>query len=217
VALAVGGTSLYLKAMTEGLFEGPPADQDARQALHTRAEEEGLPALHAELARIDPAAAGRIHPNDERRIVRALEVYQATGTPITELQGQWDAGRRRYDCVFLGLRRTRDDLTRRINFRVKTMIEVGLRDEVAALLEEPAGLSTQAAQAVGYAEMIDHLRGRCSLEGAIERIKINTRQLAKKQRTWHRRFRDVTWFDLPADETSRRTAERILATVPLQG
>jgi tRNA dimethylallyltransferase len=213
VPLAVGGTSLYIKALSEGLFEGPAADQAVRAALHQRASDEGLAALHAELARIDPDAGGRIHPNDERRIVRALEVFQATGKPISQLQAQWDSGQSRYECVFLALRRDREDQARRINLRVKRMVEAGLRDEVAALLAEPAGLSYQAAQAVGYAEMIDHLAGRCSLDDAVERIKINTRQLAKKQRTWHRRFRDVQWFDVEADATGEGVAERILKDV----
>ena len=213
VVLAVGGTSLYLKALSEGLFDGPPADGAFRAALRGRAGREGLAALHAELAGVDPEAAERIHPNDERRIVRALEVHRATGRPISALQKQWDAGERRYECTFVGLRRERPDQSRRINRRVKRMIDMGLREEVSALLAEPAGLSDQAAQAVGYAEMIDHLRGRCTLEEAVERIKVNTRRLAKKQRTWHRRFRDVTWFDVAPEETPRQVADRILDRV----
>jgi len=213
VALAVGGTSLYIKALSEGLFEGPSADEQTRRRLRARAAEEGLAALHAELSAIDAEAARRIHPNDQRRIVRALEVYQATGQTITELQRQWDAGRSRYDAVFIGLRRGRADQARRINRRVKMMMEAGLRDEVASLLAEPAGLSRQAAQAVGYAEMIDHLRGKCSLDQAFERIKINTRRLAKKQRTWHRRFRDVTWFDAAPDESTEALATRVIEKV----
>jgi tRNA dimethylallyltransferase len=212
-ALAVGGTSLYLKALSEGLFEGPSADEAVRAGLHERARVEGLAALHAELARVDPDAAGRIHPNDERRIVRALEVFQATGQCISRLQAQWDSGLSRYECVFLGLRREREDQARRINLRVKRMVEAGLCDEVAGLLAAPGGLSYQAAQAVGYAEMIDHLAGRCSLEDAVERIKINTRQLAKKQRTWHRRFRDVQWFEVDAEATAEGVAERIMKDV----
>jgi tRNA dimethylallyltransferase len=217
VVLAVGGTSLYLKALSQGLFEGPSADEQARAALKRRARQEGLAALHAELAAVDAEAAWRIHPNDERRIIRALEVYQATGTPISRLQRQWDSQKRRYDCVLVGLRRPKDDQARRINQRARRMIEAGLREEVAALLAEPAGLSRQAAQAVGYAEMIEHLQGRCTLEEAVERIKVGTRRLAKKQRTWHRRFRDVAWFDLAADEAPRQTAERILGQVALGG
>ena len=212
-ALAVGGTSLYIKALSEGLFEGPSADEQTRRRLRSRAADEGLAALHAELAGVDAEAAARIHPNDERRIIRALEVYQASGRPITELQRQWDSGPGRYDAVFIGLRRDRDDQSRRINLRAKMMMEAGLRDEVAALLAEPAGLSDQAAQAVGYAEMIDHLRGNCSLDEAFEQIKINTRRLAKKQRTWHRHFRDVTWFDAAPDETPEALATRVMEKV----
>lgn len=216
VALAVGGTSLYIKALSEGLFDGPSADPELRSALRRRARREGLAALHAELAAVDPPAAERIHPNDERRIIRALEVFQTAGLPISKLQSQWDAGRQRHDCAFIGLRRARDDQNRRVNARVKRMIDLGLRDEVAALLAEPAGLSPQAAQAVGYAEMIEHIRGRCSPDEATERIKINTRRLARKQRTWHRRFRDVLWFDLAPDEPVEETVERILRNVELR-
>lgn len=211
VPVAVGGTSLYIKALTEGLFEGPQAPPEVRQALRDRAHAEGLTALHEELAEIDPDAAGRIHRNDERRIVRALEVYQATGSPISKLQSQWDAGRHRHDCVLVGLRRPREELNHRVNLRVRKMVEMGLVDEVKRLLEEPAGLSPQAAQAVGYAELIRYFRGRISLEDAIEQVKINTRQLAKKQRTWHRRWSDVIWFDLAVDETPEQTVERILS------
>ena len=212
IVLAVGGTSLYIKALSEGLFEAPAADPGVRDALKDRARAEGAPALHAELARVDPQAASRIHPNDQRRIIRALEVYQAAGTPISELQRQWDSGRRRYDCVFIGLRRTREDLHRRINQRAKRMIQAGLKDEVAALLAEPSGLSDQAAKAVGYAEMIDHVQGRITLERALEQIKINTRRLAKKQQTWHRRWPDVQWFDVPPEAAPEQLADRIMAT-----
>ncbi len=216
IPLAVGGTSLYIKALAEGLFEAPQAADGVRDALRERARAEGLGALHAELAAVDPTAAARIHPNDERRIVRALEVHQTTGRGISELQQQWDAGQQRHECVFIGLRREKEEQSRRINLRVKIMVQAGLRDEVAALVAEPAGLSPQAAQAVGYAEIIDHLRGRCSFDDAVEAIKINTRKLAKKQRTWHRRFADVHWFDLAPDEPVEQTVERILKDVELR-
>jgi tRNA dimethylallyltransferase len=185
VALAVGGTSLYLKALSEGLFEGASADLEYRARLLDQARTGSLADLHRQLAGVDPQSALRIHPNDERRIVRALEVFHTTGKTITSLQSQWDS-QRRYQCVLIGLRRDKEDLNRRINLRVKNMVAAGLRDEVAGLLAGPGGLSPQAAQAVGYAEVIEHLRGRCSYDQAIEQIKINTRRLAKKQRTWQR-------------------------------
>ena len=209
IPLAVGGTSLYIKALSEGLFEGPGADPALRDELRRRAQDQGLAALHEELSRLDAQAAGRIHPHDERRILRALEVHRLTGLPISQLQRQWDAGRRRYEAVFIGIRRPREDLHRRINLRVARMIEAGLVQEVQALLADPRGLSPQAAQAVGYAEVIQFLQGQTSLQKAIEEIKISTRQLAKKQRTWQRRWVDVRWFDAAPDEPPEALADRV--------
>ncbi|MDY6913228.1 MAG: tRNA (adenosine(37)-N6)-dimethylallyltransferase MiaA [Planctomycetota bacterium] len=217
VPLAVGGSSLYIKALSEGLFDAPSADPKIRSLLKARAKAEGVEALYKDLLDVDPEAAERISRNDERRIIRALEVYQAAGRPISSLQKQWDTGRRRYDCVFLGLRRDRADLHGRINLRARRMVEAGLKNEVASLLAEPAGLSDQAAVAVGYAEMISHLRGEATLAQALERIKINTRRLARKQRTWHRRFPNVQWFDVAAAETPEKTADRIFAAMQLAG
>ena len=211
--LLVGGSALYIKAVSEGLFEGPGANPDIRQALKARAAAEGLSALHAELARVDPDAARRISPRDEKRIIRALEVYELTGEPISRLQQQWDSQRLRYDCVFIGLRRPKEEINRRINARVKEMIRKGLRDEVASLLAEPKGLSDQASQALGYAEMIEHLKGKYTLEQAIERIKINTRQFAKRQRTWFRHFRNVQWIDIQEDDTIEKVSEKVLKII----
>lgn len=198
--LAVGGTALYLKGLIDGLFEGPSADPEIRREIRARAEREGNEALHAELAAVDPESAARIHRNDMRRIERALEVYRLTGSPISALQTQWDCERTRYDCHIVGLRRDKDDHSRRSNARIKRMIEAGLVDEVRGLLAEPVPMSDQARQALGYAEIIDHLQGDVSLTDAIEAIKIHTRQFAKHQRTWFRRFRQARWVDLAEDD-----------------
>ena len=216
IPLAVGGTSLYIKAMTEGLFEGPPADEDYRARLRDRAAAEGLGSLHAELGGVDPAAAERIHPNDEKRIFRALEVFSKTGKPISELQTQWDSPGNQSDAMLIGLRREKDDLHRRINTRVRRMVEMNLRGEVESLLAAPDALAPQPALAVGYAEIIEHLQGRCSFEKAVEKIKINTRRLAKKQRTWFRRWREVVWFDVAPDEKPEQTAERIMSGIQFE-
>ncbi|MFP4104476.1 MAG: tRNA (adenosine(37)-N6)-dimethylallyltransferase MiaA [Phycisphaerae bacterium] len=213
IPLAVGGTSLYIKALSEGLFEGPKADPELRRQLEQEIRSRGLASLHDELSEVDPDAARRIHPNDEKRIVRALEVYRTSGTPISELQRQWNDQPDRYDCVRIGLRRPKDEQNRRINARAKKMMDLGLVEEVRALLGDPRGLSPQAAQAVGYAELIDHFQGKCTVEEAFERIKINTRRLAKKQRTWMRRWQDVTWFDVAEEETAEGLADRIMSEV----
>lgn len=208
--LAVGGTALYIKALSEGLFEGPSADEAVRARLKARAEEVGSAGLHAELRGVDPVAAERIHPNDSRRIVRALEVYELTGSPISALQTQWDSQRTVYDCSFIGLRRELEDQNHRTNQRVKRMIEAGLVEEVRSLLAEDPPLSPTARQAVGYAETIEHLSGRTSLAEAVENIKINTRQLAKSQRTWFKRFRQVHWIDLRPDSSADRIADALI-------
>jgi tRNA dimethylallyltransferase len=213
IPLAVGGTSLYIKALSEGLFEGPSADPEIRAALIKQAESEGPGPLHAELAAVDPQSAERIHPNDTRRIVRGLEVFRTCGKSLTELQKQWDCGEKRYDCVFIGLRRDKPDQSGRINARVKRMMQDGLADEVRSLMDEPAPLSQTATQAVGYAELIAHFNGHCTLDEAFERIKINSRRLAKKQRTWHRRFAGIQWFDLAPDAAVEDTAQTIIETI----
>jgi tRNA dimethylallyltransferase len=206
----VGGTPLYLKALTEGLFEGPGADPATRARLQKEAEKEGSAALHRRLATIDPQAAERIHPNDLRRITRALEVYELSGQPISDLQAQWDRGRTRYDYVLLGLRWSREDLGRRTNERVRRMIDAGLVDEVRSLLAEPRPLSTAARQALGYAEIMQHLAGTLSLADTIEMIKINTRQFAKAQRTWFKRFRETAWIDPEPNATSATIADELM-------
>lgn len=206
----VGGTPLYAKGLTEGLFEGPGADQELRAKLHDIAAREGTNSLYQRLQTVDPQSTERIHPNDLRRIVRALEVFELTGRPISELQTQWDPPTRKYECAFFGLRREREDQNHRTNDRVRRMIEAGLVDEVRALLAEPKPLSETARKALGYAEIIDHLAGKTTLADATEMIKINTRRLAKAQRTWFKRFREIEWIDLEPENTAAEVAEQLL-------
>ena len=179
--VVVGGTHLYVKALLDGLFEGPEPEPALRESLRAL----GLPALREELARVDPAAAARIHPADERRTVRALEVFRQTGRPISEHQSQWDARPRR-DCVLVTLEWGAEALNPRINARVKTMMERGLLEETRGLAPR---LGPQAREALGYKQLLRHLSGEWGLEEAVERVKIETRRLAKNQRTWLRRLR----------------------------
>jgi len=204
--IAVGGTALYIKALLYGLFEGPGADEQIRAELCARVQAEGLEALYGELSKVDPAAAGHISAKDGKRIIRALEVYKITGKPISSLQQQFDAERSLHNWTLIGLRREKADTSSRINKRAKKMIAAGLVDEVESLLAEDKPLSKQARCAIGYAEIIEHLKGRISLEEAAELIKKNTRRLAKSQRTWFRTFKDVHWLDIGPEEP----AEKIL-------
>ena len=207
--IAVGGTALYIKALLYGLFEGPGGDERIRAELRERAATGGLASLHAELAKIDPEAADRINPNDAKRIIRALEVHRLTGKPISSLQKQFDAAQPIQDWTIIGLRRDRAVESRRINARVRKMIELGLVDEVRSLLAEPKALSQQARCAIGYAEIIGHLEGRMGLEDAVELIKKNTRRLAKGQRTWFKTFRPVTWIDIGEEESHESAMDRV--------
>lgn len=210
--IVVGGTVLYFKFFHDGVFEGPSADPEFRAKLHERAQREGSAALHAELSRVDAEAGARIHPNDMRRIERALEVYHLTGKPISEHQRQWEnptVRRSDWDWQLIGLRRPKEEASRRINRRVRSMVDRGLVEEARRLYDDPRGISTPARQAVGYAELFAHFRGECPLEHAIEQIKIHSRRLAKHQRTWLRREAGLAWVDVAEDDDVAGVCERV--------
>jgi len=208
--IAVGGTALYIKALLYGLFEGPGNDENIREQLKQQAQTDGLQQLYSELGEIDPAAAERIHPNDSKRIIRALEVYRLSGKPISQLQQQFNAENPRQNWTIIGLRRERSEENTRINKRVKKMIDEGLVDEVRDLLAEKKLLSKQARCAIGYAEIINYLNGNTNLEDAIELIKKNSRRLAKNQRTWFRSFKNVNWLDIEPQQPDEKIFTRTM-------
>ena len=205
-----GGTPLYFKALFEGLFDGPGADVALRERLNAQP----LESLHARLGEVDPAAAARIHVNDRKRIVRALEVFELTGRPISAFQTAWSEApaRPRVEARWFGLLWDRDALNRRINARVKQMIADDWLGETSRLLARHGELSKTAAEATGYGELIAHLRGRQSLDDAVEQIKIATRQLARRQMKWFKRFPNVTW--LQGDRPVGELADEVLASLP---
>jgi tRNA dimethylallyltransferase len=203
--LFVGGTPLYLKALLRGLFDGPGADPAVRTRLEQEAETLGRAALHARLAEVDPTTAARLHPHDVRRIVRALEVWETTGRPISAWQQQWARGEEDPSpptplppgargevrsplagarCLWLD--RPREELYARIDARVHAMITQGLVDEIATLRRLPVPVSRAAQQAAGYREICAYLDGQTSLDEAIEAIQRRSRHLAKRQLTWFR-------------------------------
>ena len=208
--IAVGGTALYIKALLYGLFEGPGNDENIREQLKQQAQTDGLQQLYSELGEIDPAAAERIHPNDSKRIIRALEVYRLSGKPISQLQQQFNAEKPRQNWTIIGLRRERSEENTRINKRVKKMIDEGLVDEVRDLLAEKKLLSKQARCAIGYAEIVNYLNGNTNLEDAIELIKKNSRRLAKNQRTWFRSFKNVNWLDIEPQQPDEKIFTRTM-------
>lgn len=208
--LFVGGTPLYLKALLRGLFEGPPADWELRRQIEREVAEVGSEALHARLEQIDPVAASAIHPRDTRRLIRALEVYRATGEPISHQQLQFDDGRQADQCRVFVLRRPRAEQHWLINERVEEMIERGLVDEVRQLTEHGRQLGRTASQAVGYREALDHLAGKVKHAPMVERIKARTRQFAKRQATWFRSLSECRFIDISGEVKVGPLVEQIV-------
>ncbi len=190
--LLVGGTPLYLKAVLSGLFDAPPTNPELRTRLESDAERLGPIAFHRRLAAIDPPTAARLHPNDIRRVVRALEVWELTGQPISALQQTWEtatfAGRSPGSTIPCAvLEWPRDELVRRIETRVDTMLAGGWLDEVRRLRELPRPLSKEASQALGYKELFAHSPDtEPPRPETVTAIKTRTRQFAKRQLTWFR-------------------------------
>jgi len=187
--LFVGGTPLYLKALCHGLFEGPAANPAIRQRLYQEAAASGRLKLHRRLAGVDAKTAARLHPNDLVRVVRALEVWELTGRPISDWQRQWtraEEDRSKVISRILCLEVPRADLYRRIDSRVTQMMENGFVEEVRALRNLERPVSKEAARALGYKEVFAFLDGETTFEEAIGRVQTRSRNLAKRQLTWFR-------------------------------
>ena len=200
-ALIVGGTGLYLKVVLRGLFDGPARDGQLRARL--LAEESAAPgALHRRLRDVDPTTAARLHPHDRVRIVRALEVYQLTGQPISAWQSTHAFAEHVFDALVLGLSLPRAELYARIAARCQAMVHDGLVEEVRQLYASGLDPDLPALRSPGYAEIGDHVRGRCDLPSAIGRMAQATRRLAKRQLTWFRGDPQIVWHapDLAALE-----------------
>ena len=193
--LVCGGTGLYLKALTRGLFVGPEQDPEVRSELAREIQEKGLGALYQHLIEIDPAAHSRIHPNDRQRIIRALEVYRLTGKSMSQWQQEPGFGDERFDTLKIGLQRERAELYELINRRCDRMVGDGLLDEVRDLAAKGYSLDLKPLKSVGYRQMGLVLQGMSKIEQAVEEMKQETRHLAKRQLTWFRQDHEIHWFD----------------------
>ncbi len=197
--VAVGGSGLYLKALIEGFFQGPKANEEIRKRLQREAQEFGESHLFSRLKEVDPQATERIHPNDLVRIIRALEVYELTGKPISMWQRDGEYEPFPLQFVKIGLNLERERLYQRINQRTEEMISQGFLDEVRALKKKGFTPQLKALRTVGYQELFDYLEGKFDLQAAIEKIKLNTRHYAKKQLTWFRKDEEIIWMDVEDD------------------
>jgi len=211
----VGGAGLYFRALVDGLFDGPPADEELRAKLREKAQKLGNERFHQELAKIDPETARNVHPNDLVRVIRAFEVYKKTGEPISELQKQWKQRESRYNFVAIALNRPREMLYERINRRVEIMIEKGLIDEVKNLLKRYSR-NCRAMQSFGYKEFGDYLNGEIGLQEAIDKTCQRTRRYAKRQLTWFRNDSRILWLDLNQFSNSIDAAEQLIKLIALE-
>jgi tRNA dimethylallyltransferase len=207
VPLFVGGTGLYISALIDGLFQQGRPDMKVRNKLYAEALKTGSPALHERLRLIDPAAAAKIHPNDTRRIVRAIEVYISTGKPISELQKLRSGLYSDYDVRIFCINMDRKFLYNRINKRVDRMFRLGLINEVQKLLRNK--LSKTARYAIGINELKKYFDSDISIEEAKECMKHNSRLYAKRQLTWFRKDKRIKWVTLKPGERASSVAERI--------
>ena len=194
--IIVGGTGLYLDALVAGRsFAKGDGESEIRQKLKARVQQEGIEALHKELAQIDPPSAARLHLSDEKRILRALEIYYETGQTMTEHDEESRKLPPRYDAVYIGLSfEDRAYLRALIDRRVDLMMQQGLVEEVKRLLSDNVSRETTALQAIGYKELLSSLDGERSMEEAVEEVKLRSRQYAKRQLTWLRRNQAIHWI-----------------------
>ena len=197
-----GGTGLYLRALLRGLFRGPARSPELRARLHALEERDGPGALHRLLTAADPAAAARLHPHDLLRVVRALEVLELTGRPISAWQAEHRFGDRGVRALVLGCARPREELAARIEVRCRAMLAAGLLDEIRGLWARGYGPELPSLRSVGYGEMGAYLRGECDRASAFDAFARATRRLAKRQRAWFRAESAILWFHPDRDRTA---------------
>ena len=205
--IVTGGSGLYVKALTDGVFDGPAANDEVRQRLAKEAETWGPRHLWEQLEEVDPEKAAQIDPENTVRIVRALEVHEITGEKMSQLEK--DVTPLDVPFVKIGLRRSTEDLYRRIDERVDAMMEAGLLAETSALVATGYGDCLSVRNTLGYRELIHHLDGQTTLGDAVDLIKLHTRRFAKRQGTWFRKDADIRWIDIMPEARASAIAQLV--------
>jgi tRNA dimethylallyltransferase len=211
--LVVGGTGLYVRTLLKGLCEAPPADPAVRASLRRDAREHGRDHLYAQLIACDPTTAARLHPRDESKILRALEVHRLSGRPMSEFQQQHGFTERPFTSLIIGLNRSREALYRRIEERIDWQLANGLVDETKQLLARGYGRDLPAMKGLGYRQVSCYLVGEYDAEEMIRRFKRDTRRFAKRQMTWFRKEPGIHWMMIEESEPLTATTDRILHQV----
>jgi len=210
VPIVAGGTGLYISSLVYNIqFSETMSDWAFRERMKALAEQYGPEYLHNKLKEVDPISAQKIHPNNVKRVIRALEVYETTGRPISEHQAQSRTKPPEFEYLLYGLTMDRQKLYERIEKRTDIMMEKGLADEVAKILKMGYSRDLVSLQAIGYKEIAAAIYGECSMDEAVQQIKLNTRHLAKRQMTWFNSMEGLKWLDTQV--LDRRVMLKILA------
>lgn len=215
IPIVVGGTGLYIRALTRGLFHGPPANLELRDRLLQKEAQEGEGVLYSDLVNLDPAAVLKIHPNDLRRTIRALEVYYLRDRAISDFQQEHSFKDRPYQFRLLFLTRDRSELYPRIEQRVDQMIAEGLEEEVRDLMGRGCTGDLPSMQGLGYKHFVDFFHGRSSREDAVALLKRDTKRYAKRQFTWFRREPEAVWVDITGLARPEEIAARIKKNIEM--
>ncbi len=209
----VGGTGLYIRTLVRGLCSAPPADPRVRAELMDVSKEQGRDRLHAELAKVDPTTAARLHPNDEAKVMRALEVYRLSGQPMSEVQRQHKFQDAPFSALLIGLQRPKEELYRRIEERIDWQLAHGMIQETRALLDRGYRREFGAMTGLGYRHVAAHVSGDCDYEEMVRLFKRDTRRFAKRQMTWFRKEPGVQWISMERDEPPEQTVRQIVARI----
>ena len=213
IPLIAGGTGLYIRAMLNGLWSGPPANWELRQQLDRQAEEKGPAYVHEQLSRVDPVLAKRLHPNDYVKVQRGLEVYEALGVPLSEAHQRHRFKESPYHALVIGLSMDREHLYQRIESRVELEIEKGLVQETQQLLDQGFHRQLSSMKSLGYKQMAGYLAGESSYDEAVCLLKRDTRHFAKRQNTWFRKESSVEWVHLEKQNSTTLVTDRILRRI----
>ena len=211
--LVVGGTGLYVRTLLKGLCDAPQADPIMRAALRQEAEDQGYDRLYAKLVDVDPVAAARLHPRDESKVIRALEVYQLSGRRMSEFQQEHGFAERPFATLMIGLNRDRDVLYRRIEGRIDWQLAHGLIEETKQLLAQGYQRDSAAMKGLGYRQVAEHLAGEYDAAEMVRRFKRDTRHFSKRQMTWFRKEQGIQWLMIEESESVQHTATRVIEQV----
>ena len=209
--LIVGGSGMYMSVLLDGIFEGTPADEDLRAELTQELQVRGPAFLHERLKGLDAQAAAKIHPNDPQRIIRALEVVLSTGQPLSQLQPKREGLWGKMPIELFALNRPREELYQRVEARIDDMFTRGLVEEIKQVAALP--LSVSASKIIGIPEVMGYLKGEYDLERAKYLMKLNTRHYVKRQLTWFRRDKRLTWIDITPGQSAQQIAEIIVGQI----